>query len=56
MGCSRGQALLPFVSNFGAANDYIGLEISDPMIEAARENFACEGSVDRTGIEAAKKG
>ncbi len=39
MGCSRGQALLPFVSNFGAANDYIGLEISEPMIEAARQNF-----------------
>ena len=39
MGCSRGQALLPFVSNFGADNDYIGLEISDPMIEAALDNF-----------------
>ena len=40
MGCSRGQALLPLVSNFGAANDYIGLEISEPMIEAARQNFS----------------
>ena len=40
MGCSRGEALLPFVSNFGQANDYIGLEISEPMIEAARGKFA----------------
>ena len=40
MGCSRGQALLPFVSNFGDANTYVGLEISEPMIEAAKGNFA----------------
>lgn len=40
MGCSRGQALLPFVTNFGAANDYIGIEISEPMIESARQNFS----------------
>lgn len=33
MGCSRGEALLPFVSNFGAANDYIGLEIINPVIK-----------------------
>jgi tRNA (cmo5U34)-methyltransferase len=40
MGCSRGEALLPFVSNFGQDNHYIGLEISEPMIEAARGKFA----------------
>ena len=39
IGLVNGQALLPFVSSFGAANDYIGLEISDPMIEAALDNF-----------------
>jgi tRNA (cmo5U34)-methyltransferase len=39
MGCSRGQALLPFVSNFGAANDFIDQEISEPRIEAARQNL-----------------
>lgn len=40
MGCSRGEALAPFVSTFGDANEYIGLEISEPMVAAARERFA----------------
>ena len=53
MGCSRGQALLPFVSNFGAANDYIGLEISEPMIKAARENFAYHQHGNRVTIQSA---
>jgi tRNA (cmo5U34)-methyltransferase len=53
MGCSRGQALLPFVSNFGAANDYIGLEISEPMIEAARENFTYHQHGNRVSIQSA---
>ena len=50
MGCSRGEALLPFVSNFGAANDYIGLEISEPMIEAARSQFTGHPHGDRVTI------
>ncbi|MCH7228633.1 methyltransferase domain-containing protein [Haloferula sp. A504] len=53
MGCSRGEALLPFVSIFGAANDYIGLEISEPMIEAAREKFAKNPHGDRVTIQPA---
>ena len=53
MGCSRGQALLPFVSNFGAANDYIGLEISEPMIEAARQNFNYHPHGNRVTIQSA---
>lgn len=40
LGCSRGEALAPFVSTFGADNEYIGLEISGPMIDAARTKFA----------------
>ena len=51
MGCSRGEALVPFVSNFGAANDYIGLEVSEPMIEAAREKFANHPHGDRVTIQ-----
>lgn len=51
MGCSRGEALVPFVSHFGAANDYIGLEISEPMIEAAREKFAKHPHGDRVTIQ-----
>jgi tRNA (cmo5U34)-methyltransferase len=53
MGCSRGQALLPFVSNFGAANDYIGLEISEPMIAAARESFNYHQHSNRVTIQSA---
>jgi phosphoglycolate phosphatase-like HAD superfamily hydrolase len=53
MGCSRGQALLPFVSSFGAANDYIGLEISEPMIEAARQNFNYHPHGNRVTIQSA---
>ena len=53
MGCSRGQALLPFVSNFGDANTYVGLEISEPMIEAARGNFARHPHGDRVTIQRA---
>jgi tRNA (cmo5U34)-methyltransferase len=50
MGCSRGEALLPFVSTFGAANDYIGLEISEPMIEAARSQFTGHPHGERVTI------
>ena len=53
MGCSRGQALLPFVSQFGEANDYIGLEISEPMIEAARQKFAYHPHGNRVTIQSA---
>lgn len=39
LGCSRGEALAPFVQKFGAYNRYVGVEVSDPMLEAARERF-----------------
>lgn len=40
IGCSRGEALAPFVERFGAANEYLGIEISEPMAFAARGRFA----------------
>lgn len=40
IGCSRGAALAPFVDHFGAANRFVGLDVSDPMLQAARERFA----------------
>mgnify|MGYP001576614871 CR=1 FL=1 len=40
LGCSRGAAIDPFVRRFGANNRFIGLEVSEPMIEAARGHFA----------------
>jgi len=39
LGCSRGEALARFVNRFGAHNRFIGVEVSQPMIEAARERF-----------------
>ena len=50
MGCSRGESLLPFVSNFGQANEYIGLEISEPMIDAARAMFEKHAHGNRVTI------
>jgi tRNA (cmo5U34)-methyltransferase len=40
LGCSRGEALAPFVKEFGAYNRYVGIEVSGPMLSAARERFA----------------
>ncbi len=39
-GCSRGQAIAALVDKFGAQCKFVGLEVSDPMLEAARERFA----------------
>jgi tRNA (cmo5U34)-methyltransferase len=39
LGCSRGEALASFVERFGALNTHVGIEISQPMLEAARERF-----------------
>jgi len=40
LGCSKGEALAPFVELFGVANRYLGVEISRPMLMAARARFA----------------
>src|SRR5690606_31910613 len=39
LGCSKGDALVPFVHRFGAENSYISVEGSAPMLRAARERF-----------------
>jgi tRNA (cmo5U34)-methyltransferase len=39
LGCSRGEALAPFVSAFGAYNRFVGIEVSEPMLAVARERF-----------------
>lgn len=39
IGCSRGEALAPFVDKFGAQNRFIGLEISPSMLTASRTRF-----------------
>jgi tRNA (cmo5U34)-methyltransferase len=40
LGCARGEALAPLIHRFGARNRYLGLELSVPMLTAARERYA----------------
>lgn len=39
LGCSRGEAVAPFVEEFGAHNAFWLCEVSEPMLAAARERF-----------------
>jgi tRNA (cmo5U34)-methyltransferase len=52
LGCSRGEALAPFIDRFGAANRYVGLEISEPMLAACRERF--RGLIDCSMVDIRK--
>lgn len=40
LGCSRGEALAPLVGALAGRNRFIGVEVSEPMLAAARERFA----------------
>jgi len=40
LGCSRGDALAPFVAEFKQQNTYIGVETSAAMLASVRERFA----------------
>lgn len=40
LGCSRGGSLAPFVDRFGARVGFMGLDSSEPMVEAASDRFA----------------
>ncbi|MDO8607697.1 MAG: methyltransferase domain-containing protein [Phaeospirillum sp.] len=40
LGCSQGDALVPLVDRYGATNQFIGCDISGPMLESARARFA----------------
>ncbi len=49
LGCSRGEALAPFVQKYGAHNRFVGIDVSAPMLDAARTRFqgyATTGIVD----------
>lgn len=39
LGCSRGDAVAPFIARFGAQNRYVGVEVSRPMLDACRRRF-----------------
>jgi tRNA (cmo5U34)-methyltransferase len=40
LGCSRGEALAPFVNRYGAGVHHVGVEVSEPMLAVARERFS----------------
>jgi tRNA (cmo5U34)-methyltransferase len=42
LGCSRGEALAPFVTAFGESARYVGVEVSPPMLDACRRRFTRE--------------
>ncbi|QOJ03656.1 MAG: methyltransferase domain-containing protein [Planctomycetia bacterium] len=44
LGCSRGEALAPFIDRFGALNRFLGVEVSAPMLAACRHRF--KGYID----------
>ena len=39
LGCSRGDALAPLIDRFGARLRYRGVDVSEPMLDAARARF-----------------
>ena len=39
LGCSRGEAIAPLIDKFGALNRFVGVEVSEPMLEACRDRF-----------------
>ena len=39
LGCSRGEAMTRYIDRFGAYNRFVGLDVSDPMLDAARQRF-----------------
>jgi tRNA (cmo5U34)-methyltransferase len=52
LGCSRGESLAPLVARFGTRNTYLGVDVSGPMLDAARSRFAREIDDGIVAIEA----
>ena len=52
LGTSRGDALAPLWRSHGATANYLGVEVSPPMIKAARERFS--GAIDAGFMEIAE--
>lgn len=49
LGCSRGEAIAALIDKFGAHNRFVGLEISQPMLDAARQRF--QGLIDCSVVD-----
>jgi tRNA (cmo5U34)-methyltransferase len=52
LGCSRGEAMAQLIDKFGVHNHFLGVEVSDPMLEAARQRF--KGLIDCGVVEIKK--
>jgi tRNA (cmo5U34)-methyltransferase len=42
LGCSHGESLAPLLAEFGRTARYVGVDVSAPMLEAARRRFRDE--------------
>jgi len=51
LGCSKGDALAPFIDRYKAECNYLGLELSQPMLDACRQRFQQEISEGFVSIE-----
>lgn len=49
LGCSRGEAMARLIDKFGVNNHFVGVEISAPMLDAARQRF--RGLIDCGVVE-----
>lgn len=49
LGCSRGGAIAGLIDRFGARNRFVGIEVSEPMLEAARARF--QGLIDCSVVD-----
>lgn len=52
LGCSRGDSLEPFVRFLGSDYRFLGVDVSEPMLAAARSRFADEISRETVSISA----
>lgn len=50
LGCARGEALAPFVAANGSQNRHIGVDVSAPMLDAARQRFTTEIAAGLVGF------
>lgn len=50
LGCSRGEALAPFVQAFADTASFVGCEVSPPMVAACRDRFSTDVAAGRVSI------
>jgi tRNA (cmo5U34)-methyltransferase len=51
LGCSRGEAMSELIRRYGLDNHFVGVEVSEPMLQTCRERFAHEINAGYVAIE-----